>query len=66
MILVVGHNKWTWDWPLFIMLPGRVMPLKSMATDFRSSSSLGYRGAGTTAGRVPALAGPTALGLPRH
>jgi hypothetical protein len=30
MILVVGHNKWTWDWPLFITLSGWVMLLKCL------------------------------------
>jgi hypothetical protein len=30
LILIVGHNKWVLDWPLFITLSGWAMTLKSI------------------------------------
>ncbi len=28
LVLVVGHNVWTWDWPLFLTLAGWLMTIK--------------------------------------
>ncbi len=29
MLIVVGHNRWEWDWPLFLTLAGWGMTVKS-------------------------------------
>jgi hypothetical protein len=29
LVLVVGHNVWVWDWPLFLTIAGWGMTLKS-------------------------------------
>ena len=29
LLLIVGHNIWIWDWPLFLTIAGWMMTLKS-------------------------------------
>jgi hypothetical protein len=29
LVLVAGHNVWTWDWPLFLTVAGWAMTIKS-------------------------------------
>ena len=30
LVIVIGHNRWNWDWPLFITISGWGMMIKSI------------------------------------
>jgi uncharacterized protein YjeT (DUF2065 family) len=30
LVIVLGHNRWNWDWPLFITISGWCMMIKSI------------------------------------